>query len=104
MEHEEWGERTQATLLIVGAIELLGLALRKFSRVRYVHGLSAAAGLVAVFCVYEAGTAVNWYTPMRVESGSVQAIRRMWSGCCWRVTTIRHLLIARPAAETRRVR
>ena len=55
MEHEEWGERTQATLLIVGAIELLGLALRKFSKVRYVHGLAAVAGLAAVFCVYEAG-------------------------------------------------
>ena len=49
MEHEEWGERTLATLLIVGAIELLGLALRKFSKVHYVHGLAAA------FCVYEAG-------------------------------------------------
>jgi uncharacterized membrane protein len=55
MEHEEWGERTQTALLIVGAIELLGLALRKFSKVRYVHGLAAVAGLAAVVCVYEAG-------------------------------------------------
>ena len=55
MEHEEWGERTQATLLIVVGIELLGLALRKFSKVRYVHGLAAVAGVAAVFCVYEAG-------------------------------------------------
>lgn len=55
MEHEEWGERTQATLLVVGAIEFLGLALRKFSKVRYLHGLAAVAGVAAVFCVYEAG-------------------------------------------------
>jgi len=55
MEHEEWGERTQATLLIVGAFELLGLVLRRSPRVRLVHGLAAAAGLAAVVCVYEAG-------------------------------------------------
>jgi len=55
MEHEEWGERTQTTLLIVGAIELLGLVLRKSPKVKFVHGLAAVAGLAAVFCVYEAG-------------------------------------------------
>lgn len=55
MEHEEWGERTQTALLVVGAIEILGLVLRKSPRVRLVHSLAAVAGLVAVFCVYEAG-------------------------------------------------
>jgi uncharacterized membrane protein len=29
MEHEEWGERTQTALLIVGAVEILGLLLRR---------------------------------------------------------------------------
>ena len=28
MEHEEWGERTQTVLLIVGGLEIIGLALR----------------------------------------------------------------------------
>jgi uncharacterized membrane protein len=55
MEHEEWGERTQTALLVVGAIEILGLLLCRWPRVRLVHGLAAVAGLVAVFCVYEAG-------------------------------------------------
>ena len=55
MEHEEWGERTQIALLIVGAIEILGLVLRRSPRVRLVHSLAAVAGVAAVVCVYEAG-------------------------------------------------
>jgi uncharacterized membrane protein len=55
MEHEEWGERTQTALLIVGAIEILGLIMRRSPKVRIVHSLAAIAGLAAVFCVYEAG-------------------------------------------------
>ncbi|HYJ94701.1 MAG TPA: DUF2231 domain-containing protein, partial [Vicinamibacterales bacterium] len=39
MEHEEWGERTQTTLLVVGAIEILGLLVRKSPKVRLVHTL-----------------------------------------------------------------
>src|SRR5262245_40115621 len=53
MEHEEWGERTQTVLLMVGAIELLGLFMRKSPRVKVVHSVAAVAGLVAVVCVYE---------------------------------------------------
>jgi hypothetical protein len=55
MEHEEWGERTQIALLIVGAIEILGLVLRRAPRVRLGHSLAAGAGVGAVVCVYEAG-------------------------------------------------
>lgn len=55
MEHEEWGERTQTALLIVGAIEILGLIMRRSPRIKIVHSLAAVAGLAAVFCVYEAG-------------------------------------------------
>ncbi|HEY6613976.1 MAG TPA: tetratricopeptide repeat protein [Vicinamibacterales bacterium] len=55
MEHEEWGERTQTALLIVGAIEILGLVMRRSPKVRLVHSLAAVAGLVATVCVYEAG-------------------------------------------------
>jgi len=55
MEHEEWGERTQTVLLILGAIELVGLALRKSPKAKIVHALSAVVGLVAVFAVYETG-------------------------------------------------
>ncbi|HLG59742.1 MAG TPA: DUF2231 domain-containing protein [Vicinamibacterales bacterium] len=55
VEHEEWGERTQIVLLVVGAIELLGLALRRSPKVKLVHAVSAVAGLVGVFFVYETG-------------------------------------------------
>ena len=54
VEHEVWGERAQTALLVLGAIELLGLALRRSSKARVVHAMAAAVGLVAVFCVYEA--------------------------------------------------
>src|SRR6185436_18981205 len=55
MEHEEWGERTQTILLVLGAIELLGLVLRKSPKVRVVHALAAVVGLVGVWAVYETG-------------------------------------------------
>ena len=55
MEHEEWGERTQTVLLIVGGIEVLGLLLRRSSKVTLVRAVAAVAGLAALVCVYEAG-------------------------------------------------
>ncbi len=55
VEHEEWGERARNVLLVLGAIELIGLALRKSPKVKFVHGAAAAVGLVAAFAVYEAG-------------------------------------------------
>ncbi|MEQ1574691.1 MAG: hypothetical protein ABL993_10645, partial [Vicinamibacterales bacterium] len=54
-EHEEWGERTRTVLLVLGAIELLGLAFRRSPKAKVVHSLAAVVGLVGVFCVYEAG-------------------------------------------------
>ena len=55
MEHEEWGERTQIVLLVLGAIELAGLALRRSPKVKLVHMLSAVVGLGAVYAVYQTG-------------------------------------------------
>ena len=55
MEHEEWGERTQIVLLVLGAIELLGLALRKSPKARAVHALAAVVGLAGIYAVYETG-------------------------------------------------
>lgn len=54
-EHEEWGERTQIVLLVLGAVELAGLALRKSPKVKMVHAVAAVVGLGAMVCVYEAG-------------------------------------------------
>lgn len=55
VEHEEWGERARNVLLLLGAIELLGLAMRRSPRVRLVHGAAAVVGMMAAFAVYEAG-------------------------------------------------
>ncbi len=55
VEHEEWGERARNVLLVLGVIELLGLAMRNSPKVKLVHGAAAAIGLVAAFAVYEAG-------------------------------------------------
>jgi uncharacterized membrane protein len=55
MEHEEWGERTQSILIVLGMIELAGLILRNWPKVQVVHGLAAVVGLGAVFAVYETG-------------------------------------------------
>jgi uncharacterized membrane protein len=53
VEHEEWGERTRTILLVLGVIELAGIALRRSARVQLVHAAAALVGLVAVHSVYE---------------------------------------------------
>jgi len=55
VEHEEWGERAQNIVILVGVLELLTLALRRSPKLRLVQGAAAVAGLAAVFAVYEAG-------------------------------------------------
>jgi uncharacterized membrane protein len=55
VEHEEWGERARNVLIVLGAIELLGLALRRSPKVRMVHAAAAVVGVGAAFAVYQAG-------------------------------------------------
>ena len=97
MEHEEWGERTQTALLIVGAIEVLGLLLRRSPKVRLVRSVAAVAGLAAVVCVYEAGEHGG-----ELVYGYAGGVRKMWSGCCWLATTNRHWRSEAPDAALRR--
>ena len=54
-EHEEWGERTQNALLILGVIELVGLAMWKSSKLKLAHGVAAVGALICVGMVYETG-------------------------------------------------
>ncbi len=54
-EHEEWGERTQTALLILGAIELVALAMRRSPKVKMVHGVAAIGALICTGFVYETG-------------------------------------------------
>jgi uncharacterized membrane protein len=82
MEHEEWGERAQTALLIVGAIEILGLVMRRSTKVRIVRSLAAVAGLAAVFCVYEAaehgGELVYAYAGgVGIRSGDPRDVERL---------------------------
>lgn len=54
-EHEEWGDRTQAGLLALGVIELVGLAMRKSKYATTVNGIAAIGALICVGLVYETG-------------------------------------------------
>lgn len=55
VEHEEWGERARNAALILGAIELLGLVLRRSPKLRMIHAAAAVVGVGTVFAVYQAG-------------------------------------------------
>lgn len=54
IEHEEWGKRSRNVLLVVAGLEILGLIFASKPAGRPIRFVSAAAGLVAAFCIYEA--------------------------------------------------
>lgn len=54
-EHEEWGERARNALILLAAVELVGLAFQRSSKARAVKAAAAVVGLAALFCVFEAG-------------------------------------------------
>lgn len=54
-EHEEWGERTRNILLLLGALEVVGLVLAARPAARLVRLASAAVGLAAGYFIYETG-------------------------------------------------
>jgi uncharacterized membrane protein len=54
VEHEEWGERARNALIALGVLELVGLALARRGKARYVQIASGVVGLVALFVLYEA--------------------------------------------------
>lgn len=55
VEHEEWGLRARNILIGLAALELIGLALRRSPKVKFVRVASAVVGVAAAFAVYEAG-------------------------------------------------
>jgi hypothetical protein len=56
VEHEEAGERARTILLVIGALELVALAVRRREAVqRGLHVASALAGIYGGFVLYEAG-------------------------------------------------
>ncbi len=54
-EHEEWGNRTYRAFVVVGMLELLGLALRSRGFAKPVRVASALVGLGGLVLLYEAG-------------------------------------------------
>jgi uncharacterized membrane protein len=82
VEHEEWGERARNVLILVGAIELVALAFRRSQRARAVNIASAALGVIALFCVYEAsehgGELVYAYAGgVGIRSGEPKDVERL---------------------------
>ncbi|MGE3176333.1 MAG: DUF2231 domain-containing protein [Vicinamibacterales bacterium] len=54
-EHEEWGERARNALLLLAAVDLAALALARSTKGRAAKIAASVVGLVALFCVFEAG-------------------------------------------------
>jgi uncharacterized membrane protein len=54
VEHEEWGVRARNVFLVVAALEILALGLRRKGKARPAHLLSAVVGLGGLFTLYEA--------------------------------------------------
>jgi len=81
-EHEEWGDRAQTALLVLGAIELVGLAMMRSPKVKMVHGVAAIASLICVGIVYETaehgGKLVYSYAGgIGIRSGDEKDIERL---------------------------
>jgi uncharacterized membrane protein len=55
VEHEEWGERARNVFFAVAALELLGLAVRRSPRIRFVQAASAIVGVAGLWVLYQAG-------------------------------------------------
>jgi uncharacterized membrane protein len=82
MDHEAWGERARNMLLIVGVIELVGLALVRSPKAKVVRIAAASIGVVALFFVYEAaehgGDLVYSYAGgVGIRSGDPKDVERL---------------------------
>lgn len=53
--HEDWGNRTRNTLLILGGLEVLGLVFASKRGAKAIRAASAVGGLAALLMIYEAG-------------------------------------------------
>jgi uncharacterized membrane protein len=55
VEHEEWGEKTRNIFLVVAALEIAALVLRRRKAARFVLAASGLVGLAGLHALYEAG-------------------------------------------------
>jgi hypothetical protein len=82
VDHEVWGERARNLLFVVGVIELVGLVLIRSPKARVVRLAAAAAGVIALVCVYEAaehgGDLVYSYAGgVGIRSGDPRDVERL---------------------------
>lgn len=80
--HEEWGERAHNILIVITAVEIIGLLLRRSPTLRYLHVASAVVGVAAVFAVYEAGAhggelVYRYAGGVGIRSGEPQDVGRL---------------------------
>ena len=83
MEHEESGELARNVLLVLGLVEIVGLALRKSPKVKIVRAVAAVVGLVGVYAVYEAGEhggrlVYSYAGGIGIRSGDPQDVERLF--------------------------
>lgn len=81
--HEEAGETARNVLIVLGLIEVVGLALRTSPKVKMVHGLAAVVGLGAMFAVYEAGEhggelVYSYAGGVGIRSGDPKDVERLY--------------------------
>jgi uncharacterized membrane protein len=55
--HQDWGEDTRDVFFIVAVLEVVGLALARSPKLRYLYAASALVGIVGLYCLYQAGEA-----------------------------------------------
>lgn len=82
MEHEEWGERSRNVLLVVAGLEILGLIFASKRAGRPIRFVSAAVGIVAAFCIYEAAEhggelVYNYAGGVGTRSGDPEDVTRL---------------------------
>jgi uncharacterized membrane protein len=82
VDHEEWGTRSRNVMLVVAGLEILGLIFASKRAGRPIRFVSAAAGLVAAFCIYEAAEhggelVYNYAAGVGTRSGSREDVTRL---------------------------
>jgi uncharacterized membrane protein len=82
VEHEELGVRAHFIVAALGVIELIGLAFRRWSKVKLVHGLAAVVGVASVYTVYEAAEhggelVYNYAGGVGIRSGDPKDVERL---------------------------
>src|SRR5262245_32513655 len=82
VEHEEWGERAEYALVVLGIVELLALAMYKSPAANKIRIVSAVVGVIAAGVVYEAaehgGDLVYAYAGgVGIRSGDPKDVERL---------------------------